>query len=180
MPIIPKELKDIKRSETCILKQADVVMLMFLLEHDFDKETQKMNYEYYEKRTLHRSSLSPSIHCMVGLRVGEEKYAYDYLQRSAYVDLYDNQGNTREGIHAASAGGTWQSVTLGYGGMSVDNEGILEFNPRLPKEWDRIEFSIIWENNPIKVKISHENIQVIPKKEGASFKYRIGKELIEV
>lgn len=180
MPLLPAALKGIKRSETCILKQADVVMLMFLLEHDFDQATQKTNYEYYEQRTLHRSSLSPSIHCMMGLRVGHRQHAYEYLERSAYVDLYNNQGNTREGIHAASTGGTWQSVTLGYGGMSVDRDNILTFNPRLPKHWEGIEFSIIWEEVPLSIKITHESVQVTPKVKGKQVQVNINGKMTTV
>ncbi len=180
MPLLPDALKGIKRSQTCILKQADVVMLMFLLENEFDKETQKVNYEYYEQRTLHRSSLSPSIHCMMGLRVGKEQHAYDYLERSAYVDLYDNQGNTREGIHAASTGGTWQSVTLGYGGMSVDREGILTFNPRLPKHWDYIEFSIIWEQVPLHIRITHEDVIIKAESIDKKITYKVNEKTYKI
>ncbi len=180
MPLLPASLKGIKRSETCILKQADVVMLMFLLEHDFDQETQKTNYEYYEQRTLHRSSLSPSIHCMMGLRVGHEQHAYEYLERSAYVDLYNNQGNTREGIHAASTGGTWQSVVLGYGGMSVDSNHVLTFEPRIPQHWEGIEFSIVWERVPLSIKITHENVRVIPKEKGKQVQINVNGKRITV
>jgi len=34
------------------------------------------------------------------------------------VDLKDNQGNTSEGLHMASAGGTWQVAVLGFGGYA--------------------------------------------------------------
>lgn len=146
--------------QRCILKQADVVMLMFLFPHAYDLQTQRINFDYYEPRTLHRSSLSPSIHCMMGLRVGDSKRAYDYLRRSAFVDLQNNQGNTREGIHAASAGGTWQCIALGYCGMHIDVDGILAFRPQLPANWSRITFSLVREGQLHRVELSKEGLRL--------------------
>lgn len=148
MPVLPASLQGVAKEQRCILKQADVVMLMFLLEHEFWPETQRTNFAYYEPRTLHRSSLSPSIHGLMGLRVGDSGRAHAYLERSAYVDIYNNQRNTREGIHAASAGGTWQCITLGYCGMSIDPDGVLSFCPRLPKRWSAVRYCIQWQGHP--------------------------------
>ena len=64
-PIRPKALETVPRSQTQIIKQADVVMLLHLLGEEFDEETRKKNYAYYEKRTLHGSSLSPSIYSVM-------------------------------------------------------------------------------------------------------------------
>jgi len=160
MPLMPKAFQGKRGNERCILKQADVVMLLFLLAHDYDIETQRVNFDYYEQRTLHRSSLSPSIHCMMGLRVGDDKRAYAYLERSAYVDVRNNQGNTREGLHAASAGGTWQCVTLGYCGMGIDSDGVLAFAPKLPSRWSRVRFRIVWRGTPLTITVTHEDVRV--------------------
>lgn len=164
MPLMPKELKGKPKNEISILKQADVIMLMFLLENKFDLETQRLNFDYYEKRTLHRSSLSPSIHCLMGLRVGDTKRAYDYLERSAYVDLDNNQGNTREGIHAASAGGSWQAVVFGYCGMKIAKDGMLSFEPNLPTNWSKVKYSITWKGQLIDVLIKKDKIDLSYRK----------------
>lgn len=161
MPLMPESCKGKKNMQRCILKQADVVMLMFLFPHAYDLQTQRINFDYYEPRTLHRSSLSPSIHCMMGLRVGDSKRAYDYLRRSAFVDLQNNQGNTREGIHAASAGGTWQCIALGYCGMHIDVDGILAFRPQLPANWSRITFSLVREGQLHRVELSKEGLRLV-------------------
>lgn len=168
MPLMPESLKGKDKNEICILKQADVVMLMFLLPDKFDLETQRINFDYYEKRTLHRSSLSPSIHCMMGLRVGDSRRAYDYLERSAYVDLDNNQGNTREGIHAASAGGTWQSVVLGYCGMKIDQDGTLAFEPSLPDKWERVKYSINWKGEILDIEVTQQDLKVSRREKSAS------------
>lgn len=141
-PIRPEALKTTKTSETQIIKQADVVMLLHLLGEEFDEETMKENYSYYEKRTMHGSSLSPSIYAIMGLKVGDASKAYRYLRRAALLDLVDLQGNTREGIHAANAGGVWQTVVFGFAGLWTDDTGRLHINPKLPPEWKGLSFRI--------------------------------------
>ena len=141
-PIRPEALKTTKTSETQIIKQADVVMLLHLLGEEFDEETINLNYHYYEKRTMHGSSLSPSIYAIMGLKVGDASKAYRYLRRAAFLDLVDLQGNTREGIHAANAGGVWQTVVFGFAGVFTDDAGTLHINPKLPKEWKGLSFRL--------------------------------------
>ena len=160
MPLMPDNPNDLPRSQRKILKQADVVMLLYLLPDLFDMDTQRENYRYYEKRTKHGSSLSPSIHCLMGLRVGDDERAYRYLERSAYVDLHNNQQNVREGIHAASAGGTWQCVTMGYCGMRISPGGELSFTPRLPKQWQEVRFSIRYRGDRQFIQVSGNRVQV--------------------
>lgn len=181
MPLRPKELKNMRASRTQIIKQADVVMLMLLLGEEFDEEVKRINYEYYEKRCLHRSSLSPSVHSIMGLHVKDSKNAYKYLRRSALVDLNDNQGNSREGIHGASAGGTWQAVICGFGGMNIDRDGILSFDPWFPEHWKKLAYKIYWRNSLLQVKIekNHVNVSVL---EGAKdgIKIKVHDKLVEI
>lgn len=159
MPIIPKEALSYGIHNTSINKQADVIMLMFLLEEDFDEKSKKINYDYYEKRTSQRSSLSPSVFSIMGLKVGNNSMAYKYLKRSALVDLNNNQGNTREGIHAASAGGTWQSVILGFAGMSINKNGILCFNPWFPDNWTKLKFKIYYRGQLLEITLEETEIK---------------------
>ena len=168
MPLLPKALKGIKRDKTTILKQADVVMLMFLFDEEFDENTKRKNFDYYERRTLHRSSLSPSIYCLMGLRVGESERAYDYLCRSAFVDIDNNQGNTREGIHAASAGGTWQALVFGYAGLKIKNDQ-LHFTPRIPEKWTKLSFSLFWKGDLIHIEISKDQVKIFSNKKELSY-----------
>ncbi len=177
MPLLPESLKGLRGNERCILKQADVVMLMFLMEHEYDLETQRINFDYYEKRTLHRSSLSPSIHCLMGLRVDDSQRAYSYLERSAYVDITNNQRNTREGIHAASAGGTWQCITLGYCGMSISKENVLTFNPHLPQRWNDVSFSIVWKGDVLRIHVSHSGVSVTSQNKTHGLEYIVKGKL---
>ena len=140
-PIRPAELKTMKTKETQIIKQADVVMLLHLMGEEFDEETTKLNYSYYEKRTLHGSSLSPSIYSIMGLKVGDDTKAYRYLRRAAFIDLINLQKNTREGIHAANAGGVWQTVVFGFAGLSIDADGILNITTKNKNRRGTFRFS---------------------------------------
>lgn len=160
-PKRPKALLEgLRARETTIIKQADVVMLMYLLGHEFDSETIRKNYHYYEKRTLHGSSLSPSIYSIMGLRVGDESKAYRYLMRAASLDILNHQKNTREGIHAANAGGVWQTVVFGFAGVMISEEGKLSVNPRLPKHWKSLSFKLHIRGELFEINIVGDDVEV--------------------
>ncbi|TDP31190.1 glycoside hydrolase family 65 protein [Nocardia ignorata] len=156
MPRYPAGFDHFNCEDTSLLKQPDVVMLMHLLPEEYSLETRRQNYLFYEARTLHKSSLSPSIHAIVGLRVGEADTAERYFGRSAFVDLDDNQGNTEEGIHIASAAGTWQVATHGFGGFQATRDG-LRFSPALPSSWQRLRFSVHWRGRVVRADLGHHD-----------------------
>jgi kojibiose phosphorylase len=143
-----------------LIKQADVVMLMLLLPERFSPEEAKKSFEYYEKRSLHSSSLSASMYSIMGMRVGDPGKAYQYFKTTALVDLEDNQGNTHMGIHAASTGGCWQVVIYGFGGLSVDKKGQLNIDPCLPKEWKKMRYRVCWQGSLLEVIIENNLPQV--------------------
>lgn len=157
MPKRPLNLREIGVKNTQFIKQADVVMLMYLLKDEFDFESKKVNYDYYEKRSLHGSSLSPSIYSIMGLEVNDESKAYRYLRRGAFIDLKDLQRNTREGMHAANAGGVWKTVVFGFAGMNIGTDGQLKFKPRMPKEWKNLKFKVNYAGNKYEININQNN-----------------------
>lgn len=179
-PIRPAELKTMKTKETQIIKQADVVMLLHLMGEEFDEETTKLNYSYYEKRTLHGSSLSPSIYSIMGLKVGDDTKAYRYLRRAAFIDLINLQKNTREGIHAANAGGVWQTVVFGFAGLSIDADGILNITPKMPKEWEGVTFRIHYLNSWLEISIDAKNNAAVKVLEGARTDVKVNGKLMRV
>lgn len=179
-PIRPAELKTMKTRETQIIKQADVVMLLHLMSEEFDEETTKLNYSYYEKRTLHGSSLSPSIYSIMGLKVGDDTKAYRYLRRAAFIDLINLQKNTREGIHAANAGGVWQTVVFGFAGLSIDADGILNISPKMPKEWEGVTFRIHYLDSWLEISIDAKNEAAVKVLEGARTDVKVNGKLMRV
>ncbi|MGE5463217.1 MAG: glycoside hydrolase family 65 protein [Syntrophothermus sp.] len=131
-------------NETQVLKQPDVLMLMYLLPDLYDSETVRANYEYYTKRTDHTygSSLGPSIMAIMACRVGDTEAAYEHFMRAARADLFDVRDNAGDGIHGASAGGLWQAIVFGFAGLEQTEEG-WRTNPRLPESWKRVAFNIV-------------------------------------
>jgi kojibiose phosphorylase len=159
MPRYPEGYHHFNCETTQLLKQPDVVMQLYLLPEEFDAETKKANFEYYEARTVHKSSLSSSIHAIMGIEVGDPDRAVQYFRRSALVDLADNQGNTDEGLHIASAGGTWQTLVCGFGGLRIIS-GRMTFNPWLPPEWAGIRFRLRWRGRPLQVAVGRGQIEL--------------------
>jgi trehalose/maltose hydrolase-like predicted phosphorylase len=127
--------------DTQCLKQPDVLMLQYLLRDQFSDEQVRVNYDFYTPRTDHTygSSLGPSIQAIMACDVGKPDDAYEHFIRACRADLSDVRANAVDGIHAASAGGIWQAVAFGFGGLRVSQDGWTA-NPRLPKHWKRLAF----------------------------------------
>jgi alpha,alpha-trehalose phosphorylase len=124
-----------------VIKQADVVLATYLVGHHFDKEEKRRTFDYYDPLTTGDSTLSACIQSVMASEVGYPAAALDYFTRAATVDLHDAHGNTGDGIHIASCGGTWLALVAGFGGLR-DADGDLRFAPRLPHAWDRLRFRI--------------------------------------
>jgi len=131
-------------NETQVLKQPDVLMLMYLLPDLYDAETVRANYDYYTTRTDHTfgSSLGPSIMAIMACRVGDTAASYEHFMRAARADLFDVRDNAGDGIHGASAGGLWQAVVFGFAGLEQTEDG-WRTNPHLPDGWKRLAFNIV-------------------------------------
>jgi trehalose/maltose hydrolase-like predicted phosphorylase len=142
-----------------IVKQADVVMLIYLLWDRFPPEAREANFRYYEPRTSHGSSLSPSIHAAVAARLGDHDTALRYFRQAAEIDLADNMGNAAGGVHAAALGGLWQAVVFGFAGMRLLPDG-LAFLPHVPAAWAGVRFSVLWRNSRLDLQIRPRWIEV--------------------
>lgn len=142
-----------------VSKQADCLVLFFLLENEFPPEVKKASWEYYEKRTLHDSSLSLSTHSVLASDMGEKKLAYDLFKKASMIDLGTFMGSSNAGIHAASFGGVWECVVYGFGGVRM-LDGKLRINPFLPDEWNRLTYTIIWKGQKLAVEATRDDVKV--------------------
>lgn len=124
------------------LKQADVLMLFRLFPDRFAEEVQQANWDFYEPLTAHGSSLSPSVHACVAARLGRMEQALEYFRTSVAMDLADVNGNTAEGLHAASLGGAWLAAVQGFGGFWLDEAGGVVLRPQLPPTWRRLRYRV--------------------------------------
>lgn len=152
LPRFPTSISLDKIGSTQFIKQPDVVMLAFLLSELFSRESLKRNFVYYEKRTLHKSSLSAPVFGWAAAWLGMRDLAYRYLMIAARTDLKNIYGNTADGMHAAALGGTWQVVVKGFCGVHLEN-GVLCFDPRLHRKWKSIEFLLRWKGSPLRVRV---------------------------
>lgn len=140
-----------------VLKQADVLLLMFLLGHQFTLAEKKANFDYYEPLTTHDSSLSPSIYSIIASEIGYHQYAQMYLAQTIRLDLDDYNGNTYQGLHMANMGSSWMVVAFGLAGMrSVD--GLLSFHPYCPRELTYYRFQIQFQGRSLQVTVQEDGV----------------------
>jgi len=159
MPIVPHQAQPVEDGKTQMIKQADVVMFLYMLYDQFSPAEVKRNFKYYEKRTLHKSSLSPSIYALMAARVGAMEKALNYLTIAAHADLMDVHGNAAEGFHGASGGGVWQAMVMGFGGLDVREDRIC-FKPILPTLWKSLSYKIMSHGARIAVKVLPKEIHI--------------------
>ena len=144
---------------SCFIKQADVLQGLYLFEDHFDVATIQRNYDFYEPRTVHESSLSPCVHAIIAAKLGDEKRAYEFYLRTSRLDLDDYNNDTEDGCHTTSMAGTWMAVVEGFGGMRV-NDGILSFNPFIPANWNAFSFKIKFRGNLLNIKVDKKGINI--------------------
>jgi kojibiose phosphorylase len=158
MPAWPTEvaLADVK--ETQLIKQGDVVLLLYLLSDEFSLETKRINFDYYEPRTTHMSSLSIAPYAILATELGYREKAYEYLHYTTESDLEDIHRNTERGVHAAELGGAWQIMIHGFAGLGV-KDGVLSVNPVLHESWRSIRFRTWFTGNQVEFAISQDRTE---------------------
>jgi kojibiose phosphorylase len=148
---------------TQVIKQADVLQLL-VQESDTPLAVLEANYDYYEPRTQHGSSLSPSVHAVAAARLGRAEEAWRYFMKSAMVDLGGDYkavsgGTFIGGIHTAACAGSWQAIAHGFGGMRVQRDA-LAFDPILPAAWSRLAFSAMRHGWRARLEVDAEHVTV--------------------
>jgi alpha,alpha-trehalose phosphorylase len=140
-----------------VIKQADVLLAMFLLGHEFSLEAKKRNFEFYDPITTGDSSLSSCMEAIVALEVGNFDKAVNYARAALLMDLADVGGNVKDGCHIASMGGTWMVLTYGFGGLR-DYDGTLSFRPQRPPEPEStLRFPLTYRGRILDVEINPDS-----------------------
>jgi maltose phosphorylase len=140
-----------------MIKQPDVLMFMCLYPSDFSSAQIAANYDYYEPRCIHESSLSPSVHSILASRLGRDDKAYEFFKFASRMDLDNYNRNTREGLHMPSIAGSWMNIVYGFAGLRSDGD-ILSLSPRLPETWENLSFKLLHRGVGIEVFISRNEI----------------------
>jgi maltose phosphorylase len=145
---------------SCFIKQADVLQGIYLFEERFDTATIKENFDFYESRTVHESSLSPCVHSILAARIGNIELAYNLYLRTSRLDLDDYNNEVDAGCHITSMAGSWMSVVEGFGGKRVRNNQLV-LNPLIPAEWKSYSFKLLFRNVLLSIKVDHKNIEIL-------------------
>ncbi len=123
------------------LKQADVVLAMFLRGDEFAPDVQRRNFDYYDPITTGDSSLSACVQSIIAAEVGHADLAMRYFRESLYLDIANTHGNTVDGAHIANVGGVWACLVHGFAGVR-DSGTHVRIAPRLPAGWQAMRFHL--------------------------------------
>ena len=135
-----------------MIKQPDVLMMLYLHNSSFSREVKRVNYEFYEPRTIHESSLSPAIHSVLAAELDKMDEAVRFFGFATRLDLDNYNRNTREGLHITSIALAWVNIVYGFAGLRSDGDGLC-FAPRLPERWNRLTFSILYRERVIRIRM---------------------------
>lgn len=151
-------------NEMQVTKQADVLLLIYLFENMFSEEVKRSNWNYYEPKTTHDSSLSLSTHAILASDLGLADAAYNFYEMSCETDLGIHIGKAVQGLHMATCGGLWNMTIEGFGGVRISN-GKLKIEPHLPATWNSLKYQITWQNSVVRVNVNADEmiVQVIGK-----------------
>jgi maltose phosphorylase len=141
---------------TSMIKQPDVLMFLYLYNSSFSEDVKRLNYEYYEPRTIHESSLSPAVHSILAAELGKMDEAVEFFGFATRLDLDNYNRNTREGLHTTSIAMAWVNIVYGFAGLRSDDT-ILHFAPKLPTRWKSLRFSLTWQGRVITIEMQTDS-----------------------
>ena len=144
---------------SCYIKQADVLQGLYLLEEQYDTETIRRNFDFYEPMTVHESSLSACIHSIMASRIGIIDKAYELYLRTARLDLDDYNREVADGLHITSMAGTWLAIVEGFAGMRIRDDRA-SLVPLIPDKWKSYLFHARFREIPFEVKVTGKSVEV--------------------
>lgn len=147
---------------SCFIKQADVLQGIYFFMENYSPDVIKRNFDFYEPRTVHESSLSACIHSVLASRIGYLDKAYEMYLRSTRLDLDDYNKEVHEGCHITSMGGAWLAIVYGFAGMHIKDDE-LHFNPVLPKQWNKYSFKIRFHGKTYEIIVDKDGHKVTKK-----------------
>lgn len=145
---------------SCFIKQSDVLLGLYLYRDHFDQETIRKNYEFYAPKTVHESSLSPYVHCILAARLGKLDEAYNLFLQATRMDLDDYNHEVNAGLHVTSMAGSWMALAHGFAGMML-KEKVLTFEPVMPSQWTCYELKVNYLDCAVKVIVHPDAVDVL-------------------
>jgi maltose phosphorylase len=141
------------------IKQADVLQGLWVFEDRYPLDVLARNFDFYEPRTVHESSLSPSVHAVLAVRLGRLDKAKEMMLRTARLDLDDYNDDSDDGCHTTSMAGTWIAAVVGFGGMRVI-DGELHVDPTLAPGWTGLRFQILFRGSRLRVSVTDDGVRI--------------------
>ncbi len=145
----PNAYKVAKQADTLmtfyVLAPEEVARILKELGHALNDPIKllKQNYEYYENRTTHGSTLSKVVHAVISSYLAAEETAWSWFVEAMASDIYDTQGGTTpEGIHCGVMAGTLDVITRYFAGIDF-LKPVPEINPHLPPHWKRLAMRVL-------------------------------------
>jgi kojibiose phosphorylase len=152
--------------QTQLGRQGDVVMVMSMFPDAFTEAEIAANFDYYEPRTSHESSLSASPHGLVAARLGRVETAYDFFRRATGYNLeFRPRRDYRNGIHLAAYAGAWQVLLEGFAGVRLDGDTVT-VRPRLPERWTRLALDFAYRGWRLHLDVAEGRTTVRVREEG--------------
>lgn len=159
-------------THTKVIKQADVITMLNLFSQDYTEEVLLKNWNYYEPKTEHGSSLSACMYAILACKCHMPDQAYPFFMKSALSDI-SQKGKEWAGLiyiggtHPASSGGAYMTAIEGFAGIHTEGQE-LKASPCLPSTWDRMIFKIVHRGNVYQITITKSEtvIEEIGKYEG--------------
>ena len=142
-----------------VLKQADVVLALFLQGELFTDEQKRADFEYYDPITTGDSTLSAVVQSIIAAEVGYDDLALRYFLGALFVDLADLHHNAADGVHVASTGGVWSTLVYGFGGFR-DHGGRFSLDPRLPEAWASLTFRLTLHGSRVRVTLRTDELDL--------------------
>ncbi len=139
-----------------MIKQPDTLLLPLFFSNDYSIKTKRINYDYYEARTIHESSLSPGVHSILASELGKEKEAWEFFSYMARMDLDNYNRNTEQGLHVTSMSGAWLNMVYGWGGLRTDGK-LLSFIPVIPRKWKAFSYRLRCRGSILEVSVGRKS-----------------------
>ncbi len=143
-----------------VLKQADVVLALFLQGEEFSVEEKKADFDYYDPITTGDSTLSAVVQSIIAAEVGYHDLALRYFHDALYVDLANRHANTADGVHVASTGGVWSALASGFGGFRDLGDGRWCLDPRLPDSWESLTYRITLRGTRVRFTVTASELRL--------------------
>jgi len=119
----------------------------------------KRNFDFYEPRTVHESSLSSSVYSIVASQIGYKQKAYELYLRTSRLDLDNYNSDTEDGVHLTSMSGSWLAIVQGFAEIYA-NKNMLTMKPYIPEQWSHYSFKMNFRGSKLGINVNKTDVSV--------------------